>query len=140
MSAVAVLLTHMLNNAAAVMNPPTTDAGVGLTHFKIVNATRLCRLEDCIAKAMRNPPRKRNTNGLAVIQYTRRKVGCLELGESANATMFLSSLLTIRGRGFTDGEYVEKGKEDNREHGGDSQWHWLSQPPGTCIIGGTTSS
>lgn len=60
---VAVLLTHMLSTAAESMKPPMIDAGFALIRCKISKAIRLCKLHDCSAKAIKNPPRKRKING-----------------------------------------------------------------------------
>ena len=64
-SAVAVLLTHMLRNAAAIMNPARIAYGCGPILAMMRKARRRCRFHRCMPAAIRNPPRKRNTSGFA---------------------------------------------------------------------------
>jgi hypothetical protein len=62
---VAVLLTHMLSSALAVMKPPTRAAGRAPKARSTSSATRRCRSQRSIASAMMNPPMKRKMIGLA---------------------------------------------------------------------------
>ena len=64
-TAVAVLLTHMLRNAALPMKPATTAAGEGPTAPTTVRAIRLGRPHRSMPAARRKPPRKRKISGLA---------------------------------------------------------------------------
>ena len=58
-SAVAVLLTHMLTSADERRKPATMRGGlVPMAPMRVI-ATRRCRFQRCIASAMTNPPRKR---------------------------------------------------------------------------------
>jgi hypothetical protein len=58
-SAVAVLLTHMLRKADAIMNPIIIDNGLTPTKEIMRKAILLCKLDFCIAMAIMKPPIKR---------------------------------------------------------------------------------
>ena len=58
-SAVAVLLTHMLRNADAAMIPPITAPGRVPNRRTVSSAMRRGSPTPCIAFASRNPPRNR---------------------------------------------------------------------------------
>jgi len=65
MMLVAVLLTHMLMNAVAIMKPAICRLGWLPTASSVARAMRLCRFQRCIARPSRKPPRKRKMVGLA---------------------------------------------------------------------------
>jgi len=61
----AVLLIHRLRNAVATMKAPITACGRRPAQPMMVIATRRCSPDCSIARAIRNPPRKRKISGLA---------------------------------------------------------------------------
>lgn len=65
MMLVAVLLTHILMNAVAIMKPAICRLGWLPTASSVARAMRLCRFQRCIARPSRKPPRKRKMVGLA---------------------------------------------------------------------------
>jgi hypothetical protein len=64
-SAVAVLLTHMLTSADDSRNPATIAGGRVPSRPMSAMATRRCSRQRCIASAIRKPPRKRKMIGFA---------------------------------------------------------------------------
>ena len=60
-----MLLTHILNTAAAIKKPPTIPLGFKPRIPINPNAIRRCNSQRSMAMAIRNPPRKRKTIGLA---------------------------------------------------------------------------
>src|SRR5690606_39656479 len=65
MIAVAVLLTHMLMKAVAIMKPPIWWLGLLPTASNTLSAMRLCRFQRCMASPRTKPPMNRNMVGLA---------------------------------------------------------------------------
>jgi hypothetical protein len=58
-SAVAVLLTHMLRKAQLAMTPATIERGLAPRSRMLDNAMRRGSPVESMARAMRNPPRNR---------------------------------------------------------------------------------
>ena len=58
---VAVLEIHMLKPAVAIMKPPSSLRGFPPAATKILRANLRCRFHCSSAKAMRKPPRNKNT-------------------------------------------------------------------------------
>ena len=63
--AVAVLFTHILITADAMMNPIMIEVGLAPRRFNIFNAIRLCKFHVCIPMARINPPINKKIIGFA---------------------------------------------------------------------------
>jgi hypothetical protein len=62
---VAVLLSHMLNNPVASMNPRMIRLPLVPVMFTILNAIRLCKFHFSMARPIMNPPINKKITGLA---------------------------------------------------------------------------
>ncbi len=63
--AVAVLLTHMLRKAVTAMIPAMIPRGLEPAKRRTESARRRSSFQTCMARASRNPPRKRKIRGWA---------------------------------------------------------------------------
>lgn len=95
--AVAVLLTHMLRNAAAIMNPIIIDFGFVPTNLRMFNAILLWRFVRSIASAIMNPPMNKYIKGFAkgvVASATELtfSIGNRTIGSSAVAGIGIASV------------------------------------------------
>ena len=61
MTAVAVLLTHMVMNQLANIKPKTICAGLVPTVSTVSSAKRRCKFQRCVAKPSSTPPKTRKT-------------------------------------------------------------------------------
>ena len=87
---VAVLLTHMLIKAVAIIKPPITATGLVPTALTVRSAILRCNPQRCIASAIINPPMNKKIRSFAYgdvasSMLTTPKIGNSAIGKSAVA-------------------------------------------------------